>query len=64
MSRRRRRNLCWLELWKTRLGCGKMKLNGLESTSGPWRCAGSIGSRLEGDVGGCRRRPGVAAGFR
>jgi hypothetical protein len=47
-----------------RLGCGRMKLNGLESISGPRRCSGSTGSRLGGDVGGCRRWPGVAAGFR
>jgi hypothetical protein len=30
VSRRRRRNLGWPELWKTRLGCERVKLIGLE----------------------------------
>jgi hypothetical protein len=51
-SRRQWRNSCWPELWKTRLRCGRVKLNRLESTSGPLRCSSSAGLGFRGSEGG------------
>jgi hypothetical protein len=39
-------------LWETMFGCGRMKLDGLGSTSGSRRCSNSTGSGLGGGVGG------------
>jgi hypothetical protein len=43
------------------LGCRKPKLVGLRSTSGSRRSSGCTGSGFGGDMGGCRRWPGMAA---
>jgi hypothetical protein len=39
-------------LRKTMFGCGRMKLDGMGSTSGSRRCSNSTGSGLGGGVGG------------
>jgi hypothetical protein len=39
-------------LRETMFGCGRMKLDGLGSTSGSRRCSNSTGSGLRGGVGG------------
>jgi hypothetical protein len=39
-------------LWEMMFGCGRMKLDGLGSTSGSRRCSNSTGSGLGGGMGG------------
>jgi hypothetical protein len=51
-------------LWETMLGCGRVKLAGLGSTSGLSWCCRSIGSGLRGGSGGCRRQAVAAAEVR
>jgi hypothetical protein len=55
------RSLSSLVLRGAKLGHGKMKLDESGSCRESRWCSRSTGSWLGGDVGGCRRRPGVAA---
>jgi hypothetical protein len=64
VNRRRRRSSRQLELWKTKLGCERMKLIGLESTNGSRCCSSSFGLGFRRSEGGWRRWTAKAAEVR